>query len=216
MDIPPFKPSKELYKKLVTANDSTSVTLRRSKVRGTAEVFRDTPKEHFDSSVPGRPQLTLSDKEGIIQFLKDELLTPDLNKFSPYLWLVAKQDSKHISSLTHQVVQGRNIVITEDPELHLVWRYDQLFLKPIPKCLLSYAFWEFYIGGNSATIEEELRSYAFLIQHKSDFLLATDKINNTLLVPGKISFSEFIGFISSFERITNDNVSPRYNLASFV
>jgi hypothetical protein len=222
MDDPPFKASKELYKKLATTNDGTSVTLRRSKARGTAEGSTDTTKEHFDSSLPGRPQLSLSDKEGIIKFLKDELLTPDSNEFSPYLWLLAKQESEHISSLTHQVVQGRNIVITEDPELHLVWRYDQVFLKPIPKCLLSHAFWEFYLGGNSVTIEEELkqniakaalgflRSYAFLIQHKSDFLLAADKSNNTLLVPGKVSFSEFVGFISSFKRITDDNVSPRY------
>jgi hypothetical protein len=110
----------------------------------------------------------------------------------------------------------------QDPELHLVWRYDQVFLKPIPKCLLSHAFWEFYLGGNSVTIEDELkqniakaalgflRPYAFLIQHTPDFLPATDKSNNTLLVPGKVSFSEFVGFISSSKRIADDDVSPRH------
>jgi hypothetical protein len=170
------------------------------------------------SGLPGHPHIPLNDPS-IASFLQKELLTTRLNAFGRRLWLVAKQDSSHISSLTHQMVRGRRIVITENPELHLTWIYDVVFIKPLPKYLLSVAFWQFYFSESSPISDERqrealcraakgfLRSYSYLIQHKSDFLIAT----NDALVPKNIRFSDFILFISSCqERIDDRDVSPRY------
>lgn len=171
------------------------------------------------TTLPGQPRISLNDPN-IGSCLQQELETPDLNRLSPYLWLVAKQDSAHVSSLSHQIVRGRQIVITENPELHLVWIYDRVYIKPIPKYLLSHAFWDFYLMSQDSPIPEPLRqditkaaqgflrSYAYLIQHKSDFLLAQDA--NHRLVPEKVSHSDFIRFITEFEHIPDLAVSPRY------
>jgi hypothetical protein len=41
-------------------------------------------------------------------------------------------------------VRGRRVTITEKPALHLVWFYERVFVKPLPKYLLSHAFSEHY------------------------------------------------------------------------
>ena len=91
------------------------------------------------SYLPGCPRIRLSDVN-IGEYLCEELQTTELDDMEPYLWLVAKQDSTHISSLTDQIVRGRNIIVTEQPRLHLVWAYNRIFIKPLPPYLLSRAF----------------------------------------------------------------------------
>lgn len=151
--------------------------------------------------------------------LKVESLTEDLGRLSPHLWLVATQDSAHISSLTHQVVSGRDIVVTEKPELHLIWHYDRVFIKPMPKYLLSHTFWDFYLTSALSIIQEPLRgtlrkaalgflrSYRYLIKHRSDFNLAMR--DDKSLLPKGTKFSSFARLISSLD-IDDDSVSARY------
>lgn len=180
------------------------------------------------ASLPGYPQLSLS-SPNLPHFLQSELLTPDLDKLAPRLWLVAKEDSGHISSLTHQVVRGRRIIITENPELHLVWVDDRVFLKPLPKYLLSHTFWNCFLTyGHDKSIQPSetaqlddkrraicraakgfLRSYALLIKHKSDFELATS-IDHRLL-PRGIKFKDFVRFSEACkDNIGDMDVCPRY------
>lgn len=54
-----------------------------------------------------------------------------------------------------------------------------------------------------------LRSYLYLIQHKSDFILATDE--KLRLIPKKISHSDFVNFIMAFDKIEDIDVAPRYH-----
>lgn len=180
-------------------------------------------KCHADSDrrnyLPGEPRIPL-DEETIGTHLKEELLTEDLDRLSPRLWLVATQDSAHISSLTHQVVRGRDIVITEKPELHLIWHYNRVFIKPMPKYLLSYTFWNFYLTSPLSPIKEPLqstlrkaalgflRSYSYLIQHRSDFNLAMR--DDKSLLPKGTKFSRFARLINSLD-IDDDAVSARYH-----
>ncbi|CAD6441287.1 6ffb112b-b6d0-424b-b9ed-5ceac955cd36-CDS [Sclerotinia trifoliorum] len=180
-------------------------------------------QQHKNSNevyLPGHPRIQLHDLHGIKECLQTELMTTDLNKLAPYLWLVAKQDSQHISSLTEQIVRGRNIILTENPGLHLLWFDNRVFIKPIPKYLLSHAFWDYYLmPTNPPRIQEPvrkeliqaaygmLRSFAILIKHESDFALATRKENQ--LIPDNISYASFINFIDRFQ-ITDNQVSPRY------
>lgn len=169
--------------------------------------------------LPGDPRIQLTDTN-IGQCLQAELMTVELNKLAPYLWLMTTQSSKNISPLTEQLVRGRKLIVSENPGLHLVWVHDRVFLKPLPEYLLSHIFWEHYLVSADSPIEESarrdllkaargfVRSYAYLIQHKSDFALA--KQDETLLIPKNISYADFVAFI---DRCTVDNalVSPRYH-----
>lgn len=147
-------------------------------------------------------------------------MTRDLDQLAPHLWLVATQNSSHVSSFTQQTFRGRNIILTEDPGCHLLWIYDRVYIKPIPKYLLSHAFWKFYLIGEHSPIHEPLRrdivkaalgflrSYLYLIRHKSDFSLATDAKHR--LLPKDITYSKFVKFITAFEGVLDQDVSPRY------
>jgi hypothetical protein len=52
--------------------------------------------------------------------------------------------------------------VAEDPRLHLVGVYDRVFVKPLPKYLLSYDFWQIYLLNNASQIKgktaEEIQS----------------------------------------------------------
>lgn len=179
------------------------------------------PKDQY---LPGHPRTRLDmHSPEIGDFLETELFTPDLNTLSPRLWLLATPDSSHISSLTHQIVKNRKIIVTEKPELHLVWYYDRIFVKPLPKFLLSNAFWEFYLYSSSSPSEATqkhlliqaatgfIRSYAHLIRHKSDFDVATRTQDGQRLIPKKVKFGALIKFLSAFERLEDSEVSPRFH-----
>lgn len=200
----PYAQSAELYRKLSINHDRTTIS-------------RHPPSTK--TTLPGQPQIDLQGPS-TPDFLKKELATPDLNKFHPHLWKVAKQDSSHISSLCDQIVRGRHIIITENPELHLVWILDRVYIKPIPKCLLSHAFWEFYFASDDSPLRGDrdeiaraargfLRSYFYLIQHRSDFIVAQNA--DRPLLPKGVRYSEFMRFIAAFESVRDVDVSLRYS-----
>jgi hypothetical protein len=214
MDKPPFIADNELYRKLSIILDPYSIRRQLKHVPSEPHIDRTNQEQYL----PGQPQVLLQD-HNLGSYLESELVPRDLNRLAPHMWLIAKQDSAHISSLTHQNVRGRNIIITENPGLHLVWIHDRVFIKPLPKYLLSHAFWKFYLEGQSPIPEHLrqeirraalgfLRSYFYLVQHKSDFILATDDKHR--LLPKNTSYSKFIRFIAAFEHITDHDVSPRY------
>ena len=134
MDRFPFAVNDELYEKL-------------SKSAETGALIRSNNEKSY---LPGRPRIQIQNTI-VESHLESELMTKDLDKLVPHLWLVGKQDSTHISSLTHQRVRGREIVITENPELHLLWIYERVFNKPLPNYLLSHSFWEFYLSVKART-----------------------------------------------------------------
>ena len=124
----------------------------------------------------------------------------------------------------HQAVRGRNIIVTENPQLHLVWYYDRIYVKPIPRYLLSHAFWEFL---NTPPVELRraitgfVRTYSYLIRHERDFWLATSNEHQLALIPrddgstsngssNDITFKRFARFIATFQKLPDDDVSPRH------
>ena len=170
--------------------------------------------------LPGDPSIRLNDPQTATSLL-EQYATPKLNAFAKHLWLVGRPDSTHIATLTHQVVRRRRIVVTGDPELHLVWIHDRIFIKPLPDYLLSYTFWEHSIlrmescsGSvqNSALCEALsgfIRTYCHLIRHKSDFLLATHSDHQ--LINPKLRFSDLMQLLQAIERrVTDRDVSPRW------
>lgn len=139
-----------------------------------------------------------SSANAVIPYLREDVLTPLLDEMFPYLWLVTTQSSSHISALHDQLVRGREVVITENPEMHLVWADSRVFIKPLPRYLLSHAFWQAYLtpappaapaaetpllltpGSTTQEDRERLlrsalgfmRTYYYLVRHESDFRLA--------------------------------------------
>src|SRR5208282_4898449 len=128
---------------------------------------------HPGDSVPGQPLVLLEDKESLSSFLHGELTTERLDKMYHILFLLSNRNN--ISPLHHQALMGRQILITERPDLHLVWYYDRIFIKPIPLCLLNYEFYSNHLlkapdGARfCADANGFLRTYASLIIHESDF-----------------------------------------------
>ncbi len=221
-DTIPFTPELELCRKLCTSPDGRMIERVAKQTHLADNVSPESPFGAEKLWLPGQPRIGLRDPY-IGLYLKSELNTPRLNVLAPRLWLVAKQDSTHISSLTHQIVRGRQIVVTENPELHLVWIYDRVYIKPIPQYLLSHAFWHYYLMSKASPIQDDqerfdlsqaargfLRTYSHLIQHKSDFDLAMSEKHR--LLPKRIRFSELIFFIAACQKSTVDSdVSPRYH-----
>ncbi|KAI1104889.1 hypothetical protein F4804DRAFT_305784 [Jackrogersella minutella] len=122
------------------------------------------------------------------EFLARELLVQKLNNVQDWLWVCGRPMPPR--PLDHQVLISRDIAITEDPELHLVWTKNRIFLKPIPLYLLDPDFWSAHIIPNRALADCArgfLFSYAALVAYESDFNLAKDK----RLLPSEITWAQW-------------------------
>jgi hypothetical protein len=137
---------------------------------------------------------------------------------APYLWMMSLHSSSNISPLHRQIVKGREIVLTEEPSLHLVWLPNRIHLKPMPPYLCSFSFWKRYLLSSTSPIPAGqrcrivkaalgyVRSYHYLIQHQSDLRLAQD--HN--LIPASVTWTQFSAFMSEFPMILDSEVSDRY------
>jgi len=169
--------------------------------------------------LPGHPLIVLNNATYIRQFLEKELYSQDLEIMAPRLWVMTTLSSANINPLHRQRVKGREIIVTEEPRLHLVWIYDRIFIKPLPRYMLSHRFWEMYLDEGSDRLGDSqsnickaatgfLRTYRYLIQHESDFNIAQQ--DNLRLIPKDMDWASFCRFISEFNHIEDSAVSRRY------
>ena len=172
-------------------------------------------EDHPPSTVPGYSQISMLDYHQVNALLGEELSTPTLNLMAPHLWIMTTQSSANITPLHAHLIKGRHIVVTEDPGLHLVWRYDRVFLKPLPKFLLSYDFWHIYLYSSCCHPDLRkaalglLRTYAYMIRHESDLTLA--QTNVPPLLPSDMTWDQWTAFSHTFRSsITDAHVSSRY------
>ncbi|KAI1503616.1 hypothetical protein F5X99DRAFT_374978 [Biscogniauxia marginata] len=108
-------------------------------------------------------------------FLKQELSVKRLNDVQDCLWICGRPMPPR--PLHHQVLISRDIAITENPELHLVWSKNRIFLKPIPSWLLEPDVWDAHIVRDAdlaACARGFLFSYIALVAYESDFRLAKE------------------------------------------
>ncbi len=130
-------------------------------------------------------------------------------------------------ALHHQLLLGREIFITEQMDMHLVWTTGRMFLKPIPRFLLEPAFWVRYLTceecgcspdtniATHAVIQTECRrpglrrralgflySYTALLSHESDFLIAQEKH----LLPPEITWCRWRILV---EQLDIEHIPPR-------
>ena len=176
--------------------------------------------------LPGQPRISLQNSVHLCEYLHGEFWATDLERMAPHLWMMSTPSSANISPLHQQKVKGRAIIVTEDPRLHLVWIYDRVFIKPLPKYLLSYSFWTEYLSPKKSPFrgsdkEEQrnfseirrsalgfIRTYYYLIQHESDFDIACH--GDSRLSPFGISWIDFCNFSKDFRNIGDNLVSERY------
>lgn len=173
-----------------------------------------------NTSVPGHPCLKLGHLPQIREFLKQEFWAQDLETFAPHLWVMSTYSSSNINPLHRQRVKGREIIVTEESRLHLVWFHDRIFIKPLPKYILSWTFWEMFLVDSSVSLGEHrntirsaalgyLRSYRYLIKHESDFIIA--KQDHLRLIPQDVQWADFCHFVSALDGIKDVDVSGRYS-----
>ncbi len=193
-----------------------------------------TRKSHKSVNyLPGCPNIPLNSNK-ISELLRREFCTPILDELYPRLWLVARKSGSNISPLHQQATKGRKIFLTEDSQLHLVWEDDRVYIKPVPLWLLNYQVWLLYLSPAAqeqtspnridpkkkdqssflsvrqprerATVLGFLRSYALLIEHYSDFVVA----HQHHLLPPAIDWISWSRFIAHFRNIGDHEVSDRY------
>ncbi|KAK0671579.1 hypothetical protein QBC41DRAFT_194857, partial [Cercophora samala] len=71
--------------------------------------------------------------------IEQELNPTRLHKIIHYLWLAGRPVPPR--PLHYQVMLGREIVVSEPIDMHLVWGYGKIYIKPIPRYLLNPRFW---------------------------------------------------------------------------
>lgn len=143
--------------------------------------------------------------------LHDELACPVLDELYDHLHFVARKCSSHIDALHEHRRKRREIYITEKSSLHLVWFYDSVFVKPLPPQLLSYDFWDEHLSSSHdrPLALGFVRSYAYLIRHRSDFVIAQEK--NLIPASATMTYGDFCKFIKRFEAIHDEDVSRRWH-----
>jgi hypothetical protein len=177
------------------------------------------PSAAQSETLPGQPSIPLKDLDRTKKFLHDDLWSEDLDRMAPRLWIMTTLSSANINPLHRQRVKGREIVITEEARLHLVWIHDRIFNKPVPRYLLSHGFWEAYLDRRPESLNDEQsnlhkaaagfsRTYRYLIRHESDFHLAQQ--DGLRLIPKDVDWSSFCHFTSDLNVIQDSAVSRRY------
>ncbi|KAH8689249.1 hypothetical protein GQ44DRAFT_250597 [Phaeosphaeriaceae sp. PMI808] len=145
-------------------------------------------------------------------YLTLELTTPRLNGIHKHLWLAGRPDAAR--PLHRQRLLGRNILVTEDPDDHLVWFEEYIFIKPLPDFLLDWGYW-----NNNLCSDQELHkaacglllSYAWIIRYRSDLNIAKESglLSKDMEWPKWVEFLN--AFLDSINCETLTDVNKRYH-----
>ncbi|KAJ6028710.1 hypothetical protein N7540_004286 [Penicillium herquei] len=165
--------------------------------------------------------------DSITTFLRLDLSVERLTRIHRYLWLAGQPSPSR--PLNYHISTKREIVLDERIHLHLVLVTSrQLYLKPLPRYLLHYDFWDSHLvckdGCECGTQREHvyceqgtfyqdalgfLYSYISLIQYESDFIIAQDH----RLLPSHFSWESWVLLVQQLltQGIKDtQNINPRY------
>ena len=106
-------------------------------------------------AVPNEPFIPAS-HSAVNRFLSKELECTILDELAPYFFVFCKRHNAHVDALHEYAINGLHVAIAEDPGLHLVRKYNVLFIKPIPHCLFNYDFWQTYLVPKHQGDEQHL------------------------------------------------------------
>jgi hypothetical protein len=108
-------------------------------------------------------------------------------------------------SLHRQIMMERQVVATEQVDLHLLWTERYIYLKPLPAYLLSYDFWLDNLCSDHelhASACGFLLSYVWLINREVDFTMAT-MVGGAgpfcpPLLPNGLTWASWTAFVKDF------------------
>ena len=152
------------------------------------------------------------DAHSVQKYLEWELKVPRLNEIHKHLWLAGRPTNAR--PLHRQAMLGRDVVITEQVDLHMVRQQSKIFLKPMPDFLLDEPFWKDCICKDPEIYECArgfLLSYIWLVCSKSDLRMAQDEG----LLASEISWESWKFFTQCLLRTINidslEGVNRRYH-----
>lgn len=146
----------------------------------------------FPASYRTRGGLSVVAKPDDEEYLSSELCVDRLNDVHAWLWIVGRPMSARPLHL--QRIKLREIFVTEQMDLHLVWAPQQIYLKPIPRFLLDVEFWQKQLCHNEklyACALGFLLSYISLIEHESDYRIAVE----THLLPHEVTWPHWVTLV---------------------
>ncbi len=176
--------------------------------------------------LPGQPRIRLDD--GLFAYLTESHTTETLDELLSFVMryvFVETPTYDNIKPLHHQGSHAREIKVSENPGLHLVWYNELIFVKPVPAYFYSPAFWEYLENADAdanAGAEKRsrlyqacvgfMRSYYLLIKYEIDFERACE----LRLIPKKggvefPTYAEWCEFMVPFSRVRDDQVNRRYH-----
>ncbi|CAM1500532.1 Fc.00g096940.m01.CDS01 [Cosmosporella sp. VM-42] len=160
-----------------------------------------------------------------VNSLKVDLDVEELNEIFSYLHFAGQPVPP--DALHHQLLLNRDIFITEEMAVHLVWTTGRIFLKPIPRFLLEPRAWAEHLSCKEDCICSQyshsgsqgkpqycerrklhrcalgfLFSYTSLIRHESDFLIAKEKH----LLPEEVEWPAWRIFV---EELDTESIYPK-------
>ncbi|KAI0159859.1 hypothetical protein GGR52DRAFT_582588 [Hypoxylon sp. FL1284] len=141
-----------------------------------------------------------------LTYLEKELGVGRLNALVEWLWVAGRPMPPR--ALHHQLLLGRDVVITEQMDLHLVWAPGRIFLKPLPPFLLEPRFWRDQLACKprcDCSYEPSPRGHVrecarrklwrWLLCYESDFWIAKEKY----LLPQQIEWMAWRDFIEELD-----------------
>lgn len=84
-----------------------------------------------------------ADATGIDTEINRELNVDRLTKIERHWWLIGRPQPPR--PLHRQVAMGRDPIIDEQMDMHLVWNTGRIYLKPLPRFILCDRFWDRYL-----------------------------------------------------------------------
>ena len=166
----------------------------------------------------GRGELTVLSPDNF-EFLERELRLDRLNKIQDALWAAGLPTSPR--HLAHQIVLSREIVVTEQIGLHLVWKDNRIYLKPLCKFLLVQSIWTQHFESKQGDDQETtarrqalaacarglLHSYCALIAYESDFQIA----KRLGLLPEEITWPKWREWTAEvLQNCPESSLNPRF------
>lgn len=151
---------------------------------------------------PGKlREIKFGEEQSLQEYLQHELDLSRLDRIHNHLWL-AGRPSVGARPLHRQLMIGRQIILTEQADLHLVWQDSRIYIKPIPEFLLDLPFWTEHLCQNHVlwqTARGFLLSYIWLIRSINDLRIA----HHNGLLPIEIQWERWVLFSRSFLRSVN-------------
>lgn len=145
-------------------------------------------------------------------YLHQDLDLSRLNRIHQYLWMAGRPINAR--PLHRQKMMGRDIVLTEQSDLHLLKFSKRILVKPLPAYILNYNFWIEHLC-TSKTLHESacglLVSYIWLVCSPIDLKMAKE-LN---ILPADLEWAWWKAFVTDVFQHINvnalDGVNRRYH-----